>query len=807
MKVSYGWLRSLVPALDASAEELAERLTRAGLEVEELSTYGAASRDVVVAEVRRVERHPSREKLNLVTVDRGGAELTVVCGAPNVPAPGGRVALAAPGTTLPAVGMTMTERDFAGVKSAGMLCSEVELGLVGAAKGDGILVLADRQAALGAPLATALPATFDRILDVSVTPNRPDALGHVGVARELAALYEVDFAPPEADAPAKVASGRAIAELCSVHIDDTERCPHYGAAAVVDVAVAASPDWARFRLESLGVRAINNVVDVTNLVMLEFGYPMHAFDLDRLPKGRIVVRRAKDGEVLTTLDGVERRLSDDDLLITDGERGVALAGVMGGANTEIGPETRRVLFECAYFTPRGIRRTSRRHGLHSESSHRFERGCDPEALPVALAHAAALTTRLSGGAAVPGLVLAGVPPAPRRRIVLRQRKMDALLGLAVPMARASAILTRLGCDVAAGSAGDAVVTAPSFRPDLGREEDLIEEVMRVNGIDAVPATPRALVPSHGRSVATTEDRARKAAAELGLSEALCFGFVAPAALAALSAPAPSVRLRNPLSEERCVMRTSLLPGLIEALGRARRHGVNDVRLFTVGRTFLAGGTLPRERLELAAILAGTRRTALEAEQPLDVYDAKGVAEELVARVSGRSAEVSLAPAPHLHPRASARVTVDGAEVGRLGPLHPAVLDAFDLGASALVVELDLDALEALGRVTPQCRPIPTLPPVTRDLALVVSDDVSAARVTATIRGAAGELCESVSLFDLFRGKGVPDDHRSLAFHLVFRDPRASSDPERARTLTDEEVDAVTARVVDAAKSELGATLR
>jgi phenylalanyl-tRNA synthetase beta chain len=320
-------------------------------------------------------------------------------------------------------------------------------------------------------------------------------------------------------------------------------------------------------------------------------------------------------------------------------------------------------------------------------------------------------------------------------------------------------------------------------------------------------TQRALVPSFGRSVATTEDRVRKAAAELGLSEALVFGFVSPEVLAALGAPPAVVKLKNPLSEDRCVMRTSLLPGLLEALGRARRHGVGDVRLFAVGRLFLAGGELPAERLAFAAVLAGSRKSGLEPSQALDLYDAKGVAEEIIARVSGRTAEVALAPAPHLHPRGSARLTVAGAEVGRFGPLHPSVVDGFDLGAGAFAIEIDVDALDALGTSVPQCRPIPVLPAVTRDLNFVVSDDVPAGTVGATIARAAGELCESVALVDLYRGKGVADDHRSLTFHLVFRDPNASRNPDKARTLTDDEVDAITTRVREAAASDFGAVQR
>jgi phenylalanyl-tRNA synthetase beta chain len=809
MKASYNWLRSLVPGLGAGPREVAERLTRAGLEVEDVAEYGAASPVVVVAEVRKVERHPERERLTLVTVERGGGEQMVVCGAPNVPAPGRKVVLAPLGTHLPAIGMTIADRAVAGVHSQGMLCSENELGLVsGGGKGEGIVVFAEDFApAPGTPLAKAVPGTHDWVLDISVTPNRPDALGHAGIARELAALFELPFAPPPSDAPARVADREKIDALASVGIDDTERCPHYGAALLVDVTIGPSPTWLRYRLESLGVRAISNAVDVTNLVLLEYAQPMHAFDLAKLPGGRIVVRRARAGEKLRTLDGVERSLDADDLVITDGTRPIALAGVMGGAESEIGADTRRVLLECAYFTPRGIRRASRRHGLHTEASHRFERGIDPEQVPDVLSHAASLMTRLCGAAAVPGSIMAGVAPAPRKRIRYRTARAAAILGFSVPRERAAGILERLGCQVT-GAGDELLVEAPSFRPDLGREEDLVEEVMRVHGIDALPATLRPVPPQVGRSTPSLTARVRQTAAALGLSEALTYGFTSREALAAIGAPEPAVVIDNPLVVERSVMRTSLLPGLFEALARARRHGVRDVRLFTVGSVFLAAGkTLPEERPSFAALLAGARPAALGKPEALDAWDAKGIAVEIVERVTGRTAEIVLGGPAHLHPRGAGRVMVNGNEVGRIGPVHPNVVERLELDGGALVVELDLAALAAAGEVRAQCRPIPQLPPVTRDLAFVVSEDVAAGALSAAIRAAAGELCESVELFDLYRGKGLPDDRKSLAFHLTFRDPKAASDPEHARTLTDADVDARAQAVIAAVGKELGAAVR
>jgi phenylalanyl-tRNA synthetase beta chain len=374
MKASHRWLCELVRDLDVPPRDLAARLTAAGLEVEGIVEYGAGTDACVVARVVSVRPHPTKSGLRLVTVDRGGSTQEVVCGAPNVPDPGGLVVLAPLGARLPAKGLTIERRAIGGVESEGMLCSEEELGL--GDDHDGILVLPPGIAEPGTSFAAAVPNARDTVFEIGLTPNRPDGLGHVGLAREICALYGRAFTWPDPGSMGELA-GIATRDVVTIEVDDPERCPHYGAAGAVDVTLGPSPLAVRYRLQALGVRAISNVVDVTNLVMLEYGHPMHAFDLDRVRGGRVVVRRAKDGEKMVTLDGVERSLVVDDLLICDGEGPVALAGIMGGASSEIQPATKRVLFECAWFDPRGVRRSARRHGMHTESSHRFERGVDP----------------------------------------------------------------------------------------------------------------------------------------------------------------------------------------------------------------------------------------------------------------------------------------------------------------------------------------------------------------------------------------------------------------------------------------------
>jgi phenylalanyl-tRNA synthetase beta chain len=804
MKASYRWLRALVPGLTASPEELAARFTAAGLEVEGVEAYGEASSGCVIVRVKGKRPHPKKEGLTLVEVDRGGGSLLeVVCGAPNVPEPGGLVVLAPLGVTLPAKGVTIERRTIAGIASEGMLCSESELGLTD--ESAGILVLPSDTAEPGTSLAVAVPATSDTVLEIGLTPNRPDGLGHHGLAREAAALYGLTWSPPDPDAPGRVIQGK-IESYVEVTVEDPERCPHYGAAVVVDLKVGPSPLWLRYRLAALGVRAISNAVDVTNLVLLEYGHPMHAFDLDRVRGGRIVVRRAKAGESLETLDGATLSLSEDDLVIADAEGAVALAGVMGGASSEIRATTERVVLECAYFEPRGVRRSARRHGLHTEASHRFERGVDPDDVPEALTHAASVLTHLAGGAAVPGAIHRVSPALPARVVPLRASRMARLLGIEVPFSEALDLLRRLGCTVVSSRDGIAELTVPSHRPDLTREVDLIEEVVRVRGYDTIattlPRVRRAVDEAPGEWLLR---RARAASVELGLFETVSYSFVSKNELAAVFAPEASVVLKNPLSASQEVMRTSLLPGLLSAVAAAGRHGERSNRLFTVGRLFLGANAaeLPREPLAFAAVLTGERPGYLTPRELVDVWDGKGVAEGFVRRLTGRATEVHLfapdARPPHLHPRGAARVSVSGFPVGSLGPLHPDVSERFDLKDRCIVIELDLEAIGRLGRHLPRFAPIPRFPASTRDLALVVSDEVAAGEVESAVRTAAGDLAEAVLLFDRFTGAPVPPDHSSLGFRIVYR--------AEGRTVTDAEVDAQHAKVVREVGSRFGATLR
>jgi len=828
MKVSVSWLRALIPALDPNIDTrtIATRLTSAGLEVEAIHRFGEGLEPVVVAKVVSVRAHPSKSGLQLVTValgdGRGGGTQEVICGAKNVPPPGGLVVLAPLNTHLPAAaggkGMTIGARAIGGVTSEGMLCSESELGIAFAiAKGEadsdaGILVLPEGIAAPGTPLREAIPTVIDDVLELGVTPNRPDALGHVGVARELAALLGLEWTFPTGGVAEKLAD-RTTESVARVTIDAAarERCPHYGALAVFDVAIGPSPPWIRYRLHALGVRSISNVVDVTNLVMLEYSHPLHAFDLDRLDGPAIHVRLARDGEEVETLDAVTRKLTADDLVICDGGpnggKPVAIAGVMGAGNSEISASTKRVLLECAYFEPRGIRRASRRHGLHTESSHRFERGVDPGGVAAVLTQAGALTVHLAGGAQSNKPLHVVVAEPKRAEIAFRHARLEQLLGMEIDRKETRTILERLGCFFGAERDGTVVVQAPTHRPDLGREVDLFEEIARVIGFDAIPTVLPEIQPQPTRTTGVVERRARFIARDLGLSEAISFAFASPRELEIIGAPKPVVHLQNPLGEERSVMRTSLLPGLLTGLRRSRHRGERRVRLFEVGARFLEGGPeadrgLCDEVPSFAAVLGGPRDAWLGQGEEVDVWDAKGVATELVARLTDRSVDVEpLAERPvHLHPRGAARILVNGRVVGRFGPLHPDVVERLELDGSAQVIELDLRAIEELGVPVAQFQALPTVPSSTRDVALEVDEAMRAGELASALREGAGSLCASVEVFDVYRGKGVAEGKKSIALRLTYRDPNG------AKTLTDAEIDAAQQKAIAATRS-LGAAQR
>jgi len=826
MLVSFRWLQELCP-VDADVAEVARRISLAGLEVEAMEDKGGNLSGVVIAEVRAKGPHPKHDKLTLVTVFDGRDEHEVVCGASNVPEPGGRILFARSGAVLPN-GMQIGARKVGGVQSNGMICSEAELAI--GSDADGIFVVdLDAEALPGTSVADALDL-HDVILDIALTPNRPDCLGHVGIAREIGVLFGVGYKPRKAAGPRRTfaagdafLSGQPTTKLTplwdsrsethltpnlpgiSIEIADADRCPRYGAALVTGVKVAPSPFWLRYRLHNLGLRALSNVVDATNLILLEWGHPIHGFDLARLRGSKVLVRLATEGEKMATLDGVERVFTDDDLLICDGEGPIAVAGVMGGLDSEIRDETQDVLIECAYFDPPSIRRTSRRLGLHTDASHRFERGVDPNAVPLVLASAASLIAELGGGAAATTAIDRVASMKEPQSIHFRPARASQLLGTPVSTDECLGILESLGCRVVEETGDGIAAEAPSWRPDLQREVDLIEEVARVRGYDRIPtAVPRVHPSETGTpGLLKFSDALRDAAVTAGLYEAVNYSFLSREDLVKARVSTAAVSLANPLSEERSVMRTSLLPGLTAAATRAQRHGGTEVRLFELARTFHPSDeVLPRENTVLAVALAGHRSGWIGGEQAFDLYDGKGVLQAIIDRVLGQAPELVEGEVPSfLHPKRSAVLTLASQPIGFVGEIHPDVGDDLGLIGRVIYGELDVSALYPLSaEIGPaQAQSLPKFPAVVRDIAMIVRDQFTAGEIATALHEASHSLAESISLFDLYRGDQIPEGHRSLAFRVTYRDPEA--------TLTDKRVDKVHAALAKVARDRFGATIR
>ncbi|HVO84492.1 MAG TPA: phenylalanine--tRNA ligase subunit beta [Syntrophobacteria bacterium] len=801
MLVSLKWLRTHVRC-DAPAEEIASRLTMAGLEVEALSGRDLGLSRVIVGRILGISPHPRAASLRICEVDGGNRTYQVVCGAPNL-APGQTAPLALEGARL-ADGTEIHSAEVRGVLSEAVLCSEAELGL-----GDDAGGIMNLPAGLnpGRPLVEALDLA-DQILEVSITPNRGDCLSVLGIAREVSALFGAPWTPPDITLQE---TGPPVESLASVIIQDPDLCPRYAARVVRNVKVGLSPLWLRQRLQAHGIRAINCIVDVTNYVMLEQGQPLHAFDYDRLEGNRIVVRRARPGESFTTLDSQNHTLRRDMLLICDAARGVALAGIMGGLNSEITPETTNVLIESAYFQPIGIRRTAKALNLGSESSYRFERGVDPEGVINALDRAAQLMVELGSGELARGRLDVYPVPIRRQSIQLRVSKCVRFLGLDVSQAEICRLLASIHLPVRIIDDDSLEVVPPPFRSDLTREVDLMEEVARLAGFDRIPSTlPSALVTAtKPPRTQTFREVAKEALVGLGFSETISFSFISRQATEKLRIPPDDRRfhhlpIRNPLTEEQAVLRTSLIPSMLEAAARNQRQRKLNVRLFELSKVFFPRGSeeLPEERFNLCGLLSGTRRPASwnDPSEPVDFFDLKGVAEALMDRVGASELRWRHTSAvPFLRPEAAAEIDIAGANAGVLGEVRAEVLEAFEVKGPAFIVDLDFDLLEEKATDRKTFRPLPRFPEVNRDLAIVVSEDLSAQRVLDFLAEHRPEHCESVLLFDCYRGNQVGAGRKSLAYRITYRSPE--------RSLTDEEVNGIHTRVTEKVLAAFEATLR
>lgn len=800
MRVPLRWLAELVE-LPASVDLLAERLTVAGLTVDSYERIGPDLSGVRVGLVRECGRHPDADKLSVCKVDVGeGEPVLVVCGAPNV-AVGQKVAVVLPGAVLPD-GTKIKKTKLRGVVSNGMICSERELGLGEAAQG--ILVL-DAGARVGAPLSEVI-AVGDVLFDCEITPNRGDWVSLLGVAREVRALFGGALRLPPC-APRE--AGRPAAESIRISIEDRRGCRRYVGRVVRGVRVGPSPDWLRARLEVCGVRSKSNVVDVTNLVMLELGQPLHAFDLAKLAGAEVRVRAAGPGEKLRTLDGETRALEPSDLVIADAARATALAGVMGGADSEVTDATRDVLLEAAEFDPARVRRTARRLGLHSESSYRFERGVDPAGVLRAADRAALLLAELAGGEVAPGAVEAlGEEPARTRSVSLDPAHTNRLLGTQLSEAEMCDCLARLGIEPVR-EGGRLVCAVPSWRNDLERPQDLIEEIARVWGYERIPTTfPVApLVSARVGALRAFDDAARDAACAAGLVEVMSFPALAPDELEALRL-APDdprrrcLRLQNPVSEREGALWTTLVPGLLALARQNLARRIDRVRVFQVANVFrpLEDGKLPEETLWLGALVTrGDGPTLWERRPPPPLFfEAKGIALRVLDELEIEPRVVA-GGEPYLHPGASAEIRVGERRVGVVGELHPAVASAFEITAPCALLELDLTALCASPRRARAYRDVSRQPSVRRDIAVVFDRSMAAADALESIRRSAGRELISAELFDRYEGKGIPAGKVSLAFRLVFQ--RAD------RTLLDAEVSKLVDRVVEALRTRLGGELR
>ena len=767
MRVPLSWLREFC-ATALSAEELADLLTNHGVEVERIIRPWEGLSRVVVARVLDVADHPNADKLCLATVDAGAGERRVVVGVRNM-GPGDLVPYAPPGATLPGAPEPLERREIRGVASEGMLCSPKELGL------------------------------DESVIDIEVFPNRPDLLSVLGVAREVAAITGGDLRHPDTSVNESV---ERAADAATVEVLDEVRCPRYLAKVIRGVRIAPSPLQAQVRLSAAGMRPLAGVVDATNYAMLELGQPLHPFDLARLAGPGIVVRTATEGELLTTLDDVERSFTAEDLLICDVERPVAVAGVMGGATSEVGEGTADVLLEAAYFDPMTVARTGRRLGLRTEASIRFERGVDPEGVAPAAARASALMAAWAGGTVLAGEVVVGEVP-PRRRLSVRPSRARRLLGVDLSPADVREALGRYRLPMVEEEDDRIDIEVPGHRVDLAIEADLIEEVGRITGYGELPSTLPGVRQAGGLTNAQrVHRRIQDVLAASGLWEVISFSFAPHADLELFEDERRTgVRIANPISDEESYLRSSLIPGLLRAARRNLAQQRASIRLFEMGKTFVGRDGETEEIDRVAVLMAGSATEEWPGERrPMDFLDVKGVLEDLLVGLGiGKwsLSELSFSP---FHPGRSAEVLLPGQPpVGELAEIHPLVAERFDLPGRVAVLELRVEPLVAVASGDVAFRDLSRFPPVRRDLAFLVDAPTPANEVREALREAAGELLDRILLFDVYEGEPLPEGKRSLAFSVDFRAPD--------RTLTDAEADARVRLIAERLAADFGAELR
>jgi len=801
MIFTLSWLKEYVD-FDMSPEELAHSLTMGGLEVEAVECMGKGLENIVTAQILDIRPHPDASKLVLCDVTDGERNYDIVCGATNMKA-GDKVALAKIGAKLPPgpkfpEGLKIKKAKIRGEVSEGMLCAENEIGL--GEESDGIMILPETTN-LGVNLVDEL-GLDDVVFEIGITPNRPDCLSLVGVAREVAALTGTTAKYPDLSVEE---TGYDINHAATVELLDSGKCPRYSCRVIKGVTIAPSPPWLKTRLESSGIRSINNVVDVTNFVLLELGQPLHAFDYDLLSDHKIVIRPAEKGEVIETLDGVERKLTPDDLLICDAEKPIALAGVMGGATTEVSDKTTDILLESAYFDPVTVRKTSKATGLRSESSYRFERGVDPNGIINALNRASELIRTLAGGEIASGLIDEYPSPIEPGRVKLSLTRLNTMLGTNIQEKEVKLLTDGLGIEHLGTAGGEMEFLIPTYRVDIAREIDLVEEIARLHGYDNIPTTLPAV---HMKSDATdagfaVRQKFKRLLASGGFYEVINYSFDDPGLLS-LFGKEETVRILNPLTAESSAMRTSLLPGIIRNAVLNLNHQAQDIRLFETGKAYFARGAdkLPKETTKLAAAAAGRRITEYWDKEEIDFFDLKSILESAFESLSiSKDAKFHSSHAlGFLHPGKSAVIMLGDAQVGYIGEIHPELRDKLDISKRLYVFEVDLDLISALSEAHKKTfTPLPKFPSVRRDIALIVDSQIPVSGILDEIEKTGSGLIEDAQVFDVFTGGSVQEGKKSVAVSLQLR----AAD----KTLTEEEINKAQEKTLKNLELALGAELR
>lgn len=803
MKVSYNWLSKYIDLSGIDAYELANKLTNSGVAVDIVEKRNRGVDNVVIGYVLDSSKHPEAEKLSICSVDVGGEEpVQIVCGAANV-AKGQKVPVALVGASLPD-GVKIKKAKLRGEISEGMICSAKELGLneklLPKDKAEGILVLPE-DSTIGEPI-EALVGLDDYILELELTPNRSDCLSMIGVAYEVGAILNRDVKLPENPLSNKLSTDQKV----KVEIDAKDACKHYAARVLTDVKISASPQWLQNYLIGAGIRPINNVVDITNYVLLEYGQPLHAFDFERLEQPNILVRMAKANERVITLDDQERELDEEMLLITDGVKPIAIAGVMGAANSEVTTSTTKILLESAYFAGTSIRRTSKKLGLRSEASLRFEKGVDPNRIHAALNRAAQLLQEIAG-ATIDGEIYEHLVEQPKEeKILLNPTRVNKLLGTDINHNDMISIFKRLNFNVKSQEDG-ILVEVPTRRQDITIEEDLVEEVARLYGYDNIPTDLPSGVYIQGglNERQKIRRKIKNIFASAGLKEVITYSFTGEGQqniLQGLVDDKKPIPLAMPLSEERKLLRTAILPNLLEVAQYNVNRRNQEVQFYEIGATFISREntltSLPEEKLVAAGLLSGQLPSNWQSSKmKLDFYYLKGIIEGLFSEL-GIEANYEAVAIKGYHPGRTAKITINNKLIGYIGQLHPTVQEQYDL-KETYVFELDLDEIIESANLDISFKQLPKYPAIQRDLAIIVAKDIVTDNIMTTIRNSAGELLESLSLFDVYESEQIGNDKRSLAFSLTYR--------SLERTLVDEEVASLHNKVVVELTEKYHAELR